>query len=129
MFKGLITAGAYTSGYIPMTQYQNTNSIYSLNGSNNTISITESGITDVKVRVLIKATAAGAISLELFGNDAKLNGAEWTVTAAQGSNYTLTINDAVLITNQVNQRYATLGIKLSGACTIVGGEFICEHRR
>lgn len=125
MIKCLVTAGAYTSGYIPITLLTNTNSKYSVNG--NTVNIKVAGVNDVKANVTIEATSAANITLSLYVNGMPIQGASATVTAVSGDTYTLQINDVVRTIYTEDNEYANVELVLSGACTLVSGDFIVEH--
>lgn len=126
MLKCLITAGAYTSGNIPITVLKNTNSNYSV--SNNAISILNSGITDVKANIVFTATSTDPVTVQLYADGAAVPGALATITPVSGSTYTLHINDVVKTIPSLSS-YATISIQLSEACTLVGGDLICEYVR
>lgn len=128
MFKGTINPGTYTNGYLPLVRSKNTNRVFALN-SDHQVSIKKSGIVDVKVNIVVTSTANGSLTAQLYGNGEPINGAIYTVTTASGNTYTLTINDAVLIANAADDSYATIGVKLSGGTTLVGGDMICEYRQ
>ena len=124
MFKGLITAGTYASGNIPISLYKNTDGNFSLN--NNAVSIKRDGIVNIKANVIITATSAGSITVQLYGNGSPISGATATEKFAENGIDTLVINDVVVVANQSDSGYATLSLQLSAGCTIVGGDIICE---
>lgn len=126
MLKCLITPGAYTSGNIPITVLKNTNANYTV--ANNAISIESAGITDVKANIIFTATSTDAVTAQLYADGTAVPGALATITPVSGSTYTLHINDVVKTILAI-ANFATLTIQLSEACTLVGGDVICEYVR
>lgn len=128
MLKALVTPGAYTSGNVPFTGYQNTNTKYDLN-ADNTFDIKVAGLTEVKANIVVTATAAGVITLTAYADGVAIPGAIASQQEAIGSTYTLTINDIVKSIYQENMSWAKLSLQLSGPCTLVGGDLILTYQR
>lgn len=127
MFKGKFTAGTYTSGNLPITQTKNTNEVFELRDGE--ILIKKTGIVDVKANIVVTVSGTTLISAKLYGNGSEIGGAIYSVTPVDGSTYTLTINDAVLVESSSASGYAKLGIQLSRGATIVDGNLVCEYRQ
>ena len=128
MLKALVTAGGYTSGNIPLTLNQNTNGKYELN-EDSSIDIKVGGLTEIKGNIVITGTAAAARTVQLYVNGVAVEGALDTQTLADGSNYTFHINDIVKTIVQPIPAYATIALRVSGACTLVGGDVILTFER
>lgn len=128
MLKALVTPGAYTSGNIPFTGYQNTNNKYDLN-ADNTFDIKVSGLTEIKANIVVTATAAGVLTLTALADGVPIPGAVTSQQTAIGSEYTLPINDIVKSVYQENSNWAKLSFQLSGACILGGGDMILTFTR
>lgn len=128
MLKNLVTNGAYTTGNIPMTVYKQTNGKYALN-SDNSISIKTDGLTEIKANVLVTGTVIGDLSLVAYVDGVALPGAIDTQTLAVGDSYTFHINDIIKTIYQTSPSFVELSFKLSGACTIDGGDIILTYER
>lgn len=129
MLKALVNPGAYTSGNIPFTIYQNTNDKYALDTTDNTFDVKVAGLTEVKGNVIATATAAGVLSLQAYANGSAISGAVASATVAIGDTVTLNINDIIKTVYQANPVWANVSLQLSGACTLVGGDFILSYQR
>lgn len=130
MLKIKALAGAVAANTnIPFAIYTQTNNKARYNATDNTVSILEPTLWDIKSNIIFTPDTGGTVELQAYANELPIPDAKYSFTTAGTSPVTYNINDVLKVIPTTLNTNVKVAFRFNVAGTITSGDAVFEYRK